>query len=184
MILVWGYKGYCDLLGYVIERCPQCNTTGPFSVKQLRKKFTVYFIPTFAYSCKQYAECFACHSTFEIAKEQKERIAGALMNQDQLAALIREVQASVAHDRAARQAGLAQPVQTAGRLIASSDPVQQARIDREAEQNATKQCPYCAESIKRLFSKVSGWFWVVPRQISGSMQVRILRRRYSSSRSP
>lgn len=78
MILVWGYKGYCDLLGYILEQCPQCRTTGLFAVKQVGKKFTVYFIPTFSYSSKQYAECSTCHSMFEIPPEQKQRVAGTL----------------------------------------------------------------------------------------------------------
>jgi DnaJ like chaperone protein len=78
MILVWGYKGYCDLLGYILEQCPQCRATGLFAVKQVGKKFTVYFIPTFSYSSKQYAECSTCHSMFEIPPEQKQRVAGTL----------------------------------------------------------------------------------------------------------
>lgn len=124
MILVWGHKGYCDLLGYVIERCPQCSTAGPFSVKQVRKKFTVYFVPTFSYGSKQYAECFACHSAFEIPKEQQQRIAGALMTHEQLSALIRDIQSRAAAQRA---------VET------------QQAIDSST---STKQCPYCAEDIK------------------------------------
>lgn len=128
MILVWGHKGYCDLLGYVIERCPRCSTTGPFSIKQVRKKFTLYFVPTFSYGSKQYAECFACHSTFEIPKEQQQQIAGALMSQNQLEALIKDVQTRVAQNR-----------------VAQRSVEEQRAIDVSS---GTKQCPFCAESIK------------------------------------
>ena len=53
MVFVWGNKGYHDRLGYIIQTCPACKTQTVFAVEQVKKKFTVYFIPTFSYSQKQ-----------------------------------------------------------------------------------------------------------------------------------
>lgn len=90
MVFVWGHKGYHDLLGYIIFECPACETTGIFAVEQAKKKFTVYFIPTFSYSQKQYITCTACQATFEVPKELKPEIAKNLMSQEELSSLISE----------------------------------------------------------------------------------------------
>lgn len=120
-MLIWGRKGYSDHLGYIIFECPECGTTGPFSVHQLRKKFTLYFVPTFSYSNKQYLECESCHAAFEVPKKMKKELADSIMSQDELSALV----ASVARDRQ-RGASMRTP---------RTDP-------------AYKHCPYCAEDIR------------------------------------
>jgi hypothetical protein len=70
-MFIWGNKGYSDHLGYVIQTCPACKQTSAFHVFQLKKKFTVYFVPTFSYSERQLLECGACHASFEVPKELK-----------------------------------------------------------------------------------------------------------------
>jgi zinc-ribbon family len=121
MVLIWGRKGYTDHLGYIINECPSCHQTNAFSVFQLRKKFTLYFIPTFSYSNKQILVCSSCNASFEVPKENKEMVKSKIMTQEQLSALI----ARVADEK---------------RKIAKTEP---ALVD-----SGTKKCPYCAEEIK------------------------------------
>lgn len=86
---LFGSKGYSDRLGYIVMKCPGCKTRGVFAVEQERKKFTVYFVPTFQYSKKQLLLCTTCQESFDVAKELKPEIAARLMSQDELAAKIR-----------------------------------------------------------------------------------------------
>jgi len=87
---LFGNKGYYDHLGYIISKCPECQTTGVISVEQERKKFTVYLVPTFQYSRKQYLICTTCYQRFEVAKELKPEIARRLLSQEELSSLIRQ----------------------------------------------------------------------------------------------
>jgi Zn finger protein HypA/HybF involved in hydrogenase expression len=121
MLFIWGSKGYSDLLGYIILQCPSCGRTGPFAVYRFWKKFTVYFIPTFSYSEKQFIECGACRASFEVPKERKQELAASIMSQDELSALIRSLNE---------------------RTLAVESPKQ------IQEQPVLKKCPYCAEEIK------------------------------------
>ena len=84
MVFVFGNKGYYDTLGYVINKCPECRASVPFSVEQERKKFTVFFVPTFQYSKKQYMVCSRCLEIFEVAPELKEELAARLMTRQEL----------------------------------------------------------------------------------------------------
>jgi len=121
MVLIWGRKGYTDELGYFIMKCPSCGQTNPFSVFQVRKKFTLYFIPTFSYSSKQYLVCNACKANFEVPKDKKEMVKSKIMTQEQLSALVA---------RSTEE----------NRISTTSE---KTLIDQ-----GTKKCPYCAEEIK------------------------------------
>jgi hypothetical protein len=91
MVFIWGKKGYSDHIGYIIHTCSSCGQTGPFSVYQQKKKFTVYFVPTFSYSSKQFIECGACKAAYEVPKDLKSVVAENLMSQEQLSAMVRQV---------------------------------------------------------------------------------------------
>ena len=93
-MLIWGNKGYSDQLGFVVNKCPSCGQTGPFAVHQVRKKFTIYFIPTFSYSNKQYLECRACQASFEVPSDKKEEIAESIMSQKELSQLVAKLSAA------------------------------------------------------------------------------------------
>jgi len=86
-MFIWGSKGSVQKIGYLMRECPSC-ASGPFAVHQAKKKFTLYFVPTFSYSNKQYLECLACHDSFEVPSEMKPSIERDLLTQNQFSALI------------------------------------------------------------------------------------------------
>jgi len=79
-MFIWGTKGSVQQIGYLMQECPSCES-GPFAVHQAKKKFTLYFIPTFSYSNKQYLECLSCHDSFEVPSEMKPSIERNLLTQ-------------------------------------------------------------------------------------------------------
>jgi hypothetical protein len=121
MVLIWGRKGYSDQLGYVIYQCPACHQTVPFTVLQVRKKFTLYFIPTFSYSNKQFLVCSRCNAHFEVEKDKKKELATNIMSQEQLSQLISRIAET--------------------KRMESKQP--QISTDQ-----GFKKCPYCAETIQ------------------------------------
>jgi benzoyl-CoA reductase/2-hydroxyglutaryl-CoA dehydratase subunit BcrC/BadD/HgdB len=88
--LLFGAKDYKDRLGYVVNTCPDCGMRGLFTVEQARKNFTVYLIPAFEYSRKQYMTCQYCHEVFEVADEIKEELAAKLISQEELTDAIKK----------------------------------------------------------------------------------------------
>ena len=101
-LFLFGNKGYYDRLGYITMKCPECKTRGVFSVEQERKKFTVYFVPTFQYSNKQLLVCPTCHETFEVAKELKPELAKKIISQEEMSAKIRRKMRTASRKKAAR----------------------------------------------------------------------------------
>ena len=103
MVLLFGNKGYHDTLGYIINKCPECHMNVPFAVEQQRQKFTVFFIPTFQLSKKQYMVCSNCLQIFEVAKELKPELAKKLMTRQELDAELakrrREIEKAAPHCR-------------------------------------------------------------------------------------
>jgi hypothetical protein len=85
-MFIWGTKGSVQKIGYLMQECPSC-ASGPFAVHQAKKKFTLYFIPTFSYSNKQYLECLSCHDSFEVPSEMKPTIEQNLLTQAEFSAL-------------------------------------------------------------------------------------------------
>jgi hypothetical protein len=83
-------RDYVDLLGYVIERCPACETIGAFALFDAKRKLTVYMIPTVPYAQQQILECKTCHARFGVPPDLKDELAKRLMSQDQLSARIRQ----------------------------------------------------------------------------------------------
>ena len=101
MVLLFGNKGYYETLGYVINKCPECHANVPFAVEQERKKLTVFFVPTFQYSRKQFMVCSKCLQVFEVAEELKKELAARLMTHRQLEAELarrkQELEAAAPH---------------------------------------------------------------------------------------
>ena len=104
-MFIWGTKGYGDFLGYIIDECSECGKTSPFAVEQVKKKFTVYFVPTFSYSNKQFATCTSCGASFEVPKDLKPEVAKNLITQEELSSLIRQANEDAGKQEGARISG-------------------------------------------------------------------------------
>jgi predicted RNA-binding Zn-ribbon protein involved in translation (DUF1610 family) len=89
MVFLFGNKDYFDLLGYIKMKCPRCKAQRIFSVKQERKKLTVYFIPTIQFLSRKIMICETCKETFEVNDELKSKVAENLISQEELDSLKR-----------------------------------------------------------------------------------------------
>lgn len=89
-MVIWGNKVYPERLGYIMFECPECNIKGIFSVDQVRKKFTLYFVPTFNYSLYQYITCTNCQAIFKVSKELKQEIVKNIISQEELSSVLRK----------------------------------------------------------------------------------------------
>jgi len=85
-----GARDFVDLLGYVVERCQRCGTTGVFAVYQSKRKVTFYTLPTFSVREQQILECRSCGTRFAVPPELRERFAGHLMTEAEVVARMRQ----------------------------------------------------------------------------------------------
>ena len=61
----WGSRGLTSTVESSQFNCPQCATTRPCSLKQVRNFFTLYFIPLIPLNVAgRYVECGSCGGTF------------------------------------------------------------------------------------------------------------------------
>lgn len=98
-----GARDFVDLLGYVIEACPRCKTTGIFSVYQSKRKVTFYTLPTFAVREQQVIECRSCTARFAVPPELRETFAGRLMTQAEVVSKVRQSGSAIAASNGRRQ---------------------------------------------------------------------------------
>jgi hypothetical protein len=83
---VLGSRDEINHLGYVMGQCPKCRTSGVFSVFEMKRKLTVYLIPTRAYDQRKIVECRNCRSRFAVPPEQQKELLRQLLSPEQLAA--------------------------------------------------------------------------------------------------
>ena len=81
-----GARDYADHLGYVIEECSACGTTGLFAMFQTKRKVTFYTIPTISVREQQVVECGTCHARFSVPPARREEFAQRLMTREQVIA--------------------------------------------------------------------------------------------------
>ncbi len=134
MVFIWGARGYQDRLGYVIRKCPACKTTGVFSVDQVRTKFTLFFIPTFSFSQQQFLVCTTCQATFEVTKELQPDIAKNLMSQEELSALIGQINKEAAEEKK-------------GVLAAERLSLVQGEYKKMDKGNPVNYCTQCSQQL-------------------------------------
>jgi hypothetical protein len=148
-LLIWGSKGESSVLGYIFFQCSRCNGTRIARVYQVNKRFTIYFIPTFAYDAKQVLVCLSCQSNFVAGAELKKQLANGdiLMSEEKVQQLIAE---SRQQSQRAIEADTAAFCPSCGKAIDSGKSFCRhcGGQLQGAEAAATKKCPYCAESIK------------------------------------
>lgn len=80
-----GARDYVDHLGYVLEQCPACHTTGPFAVFQTKRKLTFYLVPTVSVRDQHVLECRTCGARFAIPPDRRDEFAARLLSHEQVA---------------------------------------------------------------------------------------------------
>ncbi len=78
MLIVWGSKGYQEILGQhgAVSTCSHCNNDVNMQVMEIGRKFTLFWIPLFKFGRKYYLMCPVCNYGHELTKEQKETLVG------------------------------------------------------------------------------------------------------------
>jgi len=93
-VVLPGYADYVDLLGYLVERCPECGQVGPFAVYRARRKLTITFVPTVNIGERRIMECRTCGARFAVPDDLSAALPERLLTQEQLSARIRELRAA------------------------------------------------------------------------------------------
>jgi hypothetical protein len=83
---VLGSRDEINQLGYVMGQCPACKASGVFSVFEMKRKLTVYMIPTRSYDQRKVVECRNCQRRFAVPPEQQEELLRQLLSPEQLTA--------------------------------------------------------------------------------------------------
>ncbi len=135
-LFLFGSKDYDDRLGDITMKCPDCKTRGAFSVEQERKKFTVYFIPTFQYSKKQFLVCPACRERFEVARELKPELDRRLASQKKQPSSVRR-----------KQSQKLATGKSKGKAVASADGYYCSSCGGEVSEKMV-YCPECGGKLK------------------------------------
>ena len=65
MFIVWGSRGRTSILSSGEFFCPDCGTRHPYDLVEVKRWFTLYWIPLFPTSTLgQYVECGQCKATY------------------------------------------------------------------------------------------------------------------------
>lgn len=65
MILIWGTKGRTSAAGEGDFYCPDCNSRHRYTLQEVKRWFTFFFIPIFPMGkLGDYVECNTCRATF------------------------------------------------------------------------------------------------------------------------
>lgn len=83
-----GARDYVEQLGYVVERCPACQTDGVFALYAAKRKVTFFMMPTVSVRQQQVLECRTCGARFGVPPERQEEFAKRVMTQEELSARI------------------------------------------------------------------------------------------------
>ncbi|MDO8636353.1 MAG: zinc-ribbon domain-containing protein, partial [Dehalococcoidia bacterium] len=106
------------------------------SVDQVRTKFTIFFVPTFSFSQKQFLVCTTCQVSFEVTNELKPEIAKSLMSQEELSAFIGQINREAEEERK--------------KLLAAEGlslvPGEYKKVDKE---NSTNYCTQCGQRLSQ-----------------------------------
>lgn len=64
-MIIWGRRGRTTTLDTGEFACPACRVERPYAHRQVRRWFTLYFVPCFPLDViADYVECESCHETF------------------------------------------------------------------------------------------------------------------------
>lgn len=77
MLLIFGTKGYRELLGVTTLVCQFCGHPAAHRVEKLTNKFTLFFIPLFPVSTRHGMQCAMCSAESRLDRNDAERLIGS-----------------------------------------------------------------------------------------------------------
>ncbi len=64
--IIWGTRARTKVIGRGEFHCPRCNANQSYAYKQVKRWFTLYFIPLFpTRTLGEYVECGSCAATWK-----------------------------------------------------------------------------------------------------------------------
>ena len=81
MILIFGFRSSIERLATLLLQCQRCQTPAAHHIRRWRKRFTLFFIPTFTLQKKHFVSCTMCGSDFLVAQEEAERLVALALAQ-------------------------------------------------------------------------------------------------------
>ena len=70
MLLIFGSRAYETLIVLVSFVCPHCGVDAQQSVTKVAQRFTLFFVPLFAFSTKYFVECSHCHVSTSLTQQE------------------------------------------------------------------------------------------------------------------
>lgn len=77
MFLIFGTKGYREILGVVTLVCQFCGHPAAHRVEKLSNRFTLFFIPLFTVSTMYGMQCAMCSAESRLDRNDAERLIGS-----------------------------------------------------------------------------------------------------------
>jgi hypothetical protein len=75
-MIIFGTKGYLYQLAILTLVCDHCGNPSAHTLKKRVTKFTLFFVPLFAFSTKYATQCTFCGAEQKVTKEQAEQLQG------------------------------------------------------------------------------------------------------------
>ncbi|MDQ0936218.1 zinc-ribbon domain-containing protein [Streptomyces turgidiscabies] len=73
-MIIFGTKGYLFQLAILTLVCGQCANPSAHALRKRVTKFTLFFVPLFAFSTKYTTQCTFCGAEQKVTKEQAEHL--------------------------------------------------------------------------------------------------------------
>lgn len=77
MFILFGTKGYREVLGVITLVCQFCGQPAAQRLEKWTTKFTLFFIPLFRVSTRYGLQCSRCATESQLPREEAERLAAA-----------------------------------------------------------------------------------------------------------
>ncbi|MEV7681153.1 zinc-ribbon domain-containing protein [Streptomyces sp. NPDC056909] len=73
-MIIFGTKGYLYQLAILTLVCGRCGNPSAHTLKKRVTKFTLFFVPLFAFSTKYATQCTFCGAEQQVTKEQADQL--------------------------------------------------------------------------------------------------------------
>jgi hypothetical protein len=74
VFIIWGFRSFVRELGRVFITCGSCNTPASHRISEIRRKFTLFFVPLFTVRKRHVLTCAMCGHASRITEEQATKV--------------------------------------------------------------------------------------------------------------